>query len=201
MAVVPAMDFAGCETLDSVRAALEGCTRCALSHSRTRIVFGTGDEHASVMLLGEAPGRNEDERGEPFIGAAGRLLDELLVLAGLARSDLFITNVVKCRPPENRDPARVEIATCAPVLSAQLRFIEPLVVVTLGNFATKAVLSTDKPIGALRGRVHECGGRTVIPVYHPAAAIYDRAKRPVLEDDFRFVGRVVSGRMDEGTAL
>jgi len=136
------------------------------------------------MLVGEAPGRNEDLKGEPFVGAAGQLLDELLAYADLRRDEVYIANVVKCRPPGNRDPEASEIEACTPFLREQIRIIAPDVLVTLGNFATRFVLKTETGITRLRGTLHQAGRFTVMPIYHPAAAIYDRTKRDVLFQDF-----------------
>ena len=174
----------GCATLEDIRELIGDCHRCPLGDTRTTLVFGVGDPHARVMLVGEGPGRNEDLTGEPFVGAAGQLLNELLAHAGLERSDVYIANVVKCRPPGNRDPEQVEIETCTPFLREQIRVIDPDVIVTLGNFATKFVLKTDVGITRLHGRVQEAGRFTVLPIYHPAAAIYDRTKRDALFADF-----------------
>jgi len=136
------------------------------------------------MLIGEAPGKNEDLKGEPFVGAAGKFLDELLEHAGLERSEVYIANILKCRPPGNRDPEAVEIETCTPFLREQIRVVSPEVLVTLGNFATRFVLRTDAGITRLRGTVQTAGRFTVLPIFHPAAAIYDRTKRDVLLADF-----------------
>jgi uracil-DNA glycosylase len=174
----------GCVTLDDIRELIGDCHRCPLGDTRNTLVFGVGDPHARVMLVGEAPGRNEDMNGEPFVGAAGQLLNELLAHAGLERSDVYIANVLKCRPPGNRDPEQTEIETCTPFLREQIRVIDPDVLVTLGNFATKFVLKTDVGITRLHGRVQEAGRFTVLPIYHPAAAIYDRTKRDALFADF-----------------
>jgi DNA polymerase len=174
----------GCATLHDIRELIGDCHRCALGDTRTTLVFGVGDPHARVMLIGEAPGRNEDMKGEPFVGAAGQLLNELLAHAGLSREDVYIANVLKCRPPGNRDPEAGEIETCTPFLREQIRVIDPVVLVTLGNFATKFVLKTEVGITRLHGRVQEAGRFTVLPIYHPAAAIYDRTKRDALFADF-----------------
>jgi len=174
----------GCATLPDIRELIGDCHRCPLGDTRTTLVFGVGDPHARVMLVGEAPGRNEDMNGEPFVGAAGQLLNELLEHAGLRREDVYIANVLKCRPPGNRDPETSEIETCTPFLREQIRVIDPDVLVTLGNFATKFVLKTDVGITRLHGRVQEAGRFTVLPIYHPAAAIYDRTKRDALFADF-----------------
>lgn len=181
----------GFDSLEELRDHIGDCTRCGLAGTRTRLVFGSGDPHACVMIIGEAPGRNEDLTGEPFVGAAGKLLDELLAHAGLRRAEIYIANVLKCRPPGNRDPKPDEIATCAPFLREQIRLIDPEVVVTLGNFATRFMLQTSEGITALHGRPQEIGGRTVLPVFHPAAVIYDRSKRDALFADFEQLGRML----------
>lgn len=176
-------------SLAEVRGVLGDCHRCELAETRTSIVFGAGSPHARVMIVGEAPGRNEDAQGVPFVGAAGRNLDGLLEVAGISRDDVYIANVLKCRPPGNRDPRVGEIEACSPFLREQIRSIWPDVILCLGNFATRFVLHTDAPISALRGRFHEVGHFQVLPVFHPAAAIYDRSKQPILEGDFALLGR------------
>lgn len=168
------------------------CHRCSLGDTRTRLVFGVGDPHARLMFVGEAPGKNEDLTGEPFVGAAGKFLDELLASIGLDRTQVYIANVLKCRPPGNRDPQPVEIATCTPFLANQIRLIDPVVIATLGKFATQYALDTTAPISALRGRLYRVGGRRVVPILHPAAALYDGSKRTVLFDDFRRLAAVIS---------
>ena len=148
------------------------CTQCALAETRTQVVFGVGDEHAGLMFVGEGPGADEDRTGEPFVGRAGRLLTSLIEGIGLTRDDVYIANVVKCRPPGNRDPQPVEIESCRPYLEAQLDFIAPRVVVTLGNFATKLLLDTQTGITKLRGQVHPYrDGVVLIPVVHPSAVL------------------------------
>ena len=174
----------GCTTLDEIRSLIGDCHRCPLGDARTCIVFGAGSPHAHVVFIGEAPGKNEDLKGEPFVGAAGQLLNELLASAGLERSDVYITNVVKCRPPGNRDPEPIEVQTCTQFLREQIRLIDPEILVTLGNHATKFVLKTDVGITRLHGHLQKAGRFTVLPIYHPAAAIYDRTKRDDLVADF-----------------
>lgn len=181
----------GCSDLGELRESIGDCRRCDLAPTRTTIVFGVGDAQARVMIVGEAPGRNEDLSGEPFVGAAGRFLDELLGHAGLTRGDVYIANVIKCRPPGNRDPKAAEIDMCAPFLREQVRLVSPEVVVTLGNFATRFILGTDEPISRLRGHARVAGPFTVLPVYHPAAAIYDRTKRDILLEDFAALGAML----------
>jgi uracil-DNA glycosylase len=148
------------------------CTECRLSETRTNVVFGVGDPDAELMLVGEAPGRNEDLQGEPFVGAAGKLLDELLVGIGMTRDEAYIANVLKCRPPGNRDPQQDEIDSCKGYLREQIRMIEPDVVVTLGNFATKLLVPTQTGITRMRGQQIDWWlGATLIPTFHPAAAL------------------------------
>jgi len=177
--------------LPSLRAYIGDCQRCSLAATRNTLVFGVGDPHADLVFIGEAPGRNEDLRGEPFVGAAGKLLDELLASIGLHRSEVYIANVLKCRPPNNRDPLQSEIETCTPFLAEQVRIIDPKVIATLGNFSTRYILDTDRGITQLRGRLFEVGGRRVVPIYHPAAALYSPDKRQVLFDDFRRLATVL----------
>lgn len=186
-----------CVDLGALVEHIGDCRRCALAATRTRLVFGSGDPHARLMFVGEAPGKNEDLTGEPFVGAAGHFLDELLASIGLERSQVFIANMVKCRPPGNRDPEPIEIETCAPFLARQIELVDPVVVATLGRFAAHYVLKTTTPITALRGKLYRVGGRRVVPVFHPAAALYDGSKRSVLEDDFKRL-RAVLDRVEHG---
>ena len=161
------------------------CTACRLSETRTNVVFGVGDSGADLMLVGEAPGRNEDLQGEPFVGAAGKLLDELMAGIGVSRSDAYIANVLKCRPPGNRDPLPDEIDCCKGYLREQVRLIRPRVVVTLGNFSTKLLLRTETGITRLRGQVFEWWlGARLIPTFHPAAALRggDRVRAQMVQD-------------------
>ncbi len=167
------------------------CRRCPLCEGRTQIVFGDGNPASQVLIVGEAPGKNEDLEGKPFVGAAGKYLNELLVIAGLAREDVFIANVLKCRPPQNRNPLPEEIEACAPYLRQQTRIIDPKVIVTLGNFSTKFILKTEKGITRLRGQVFQTGRFKVFPVFHPAAALYDVKKRETLEHDFEVLGTLL----------
>ena len=185
--------------LDELRVQVDSCRRCPLCDGRTQMVFGVGNPHARVMFIGEAPGKNEDLQGEPFVGAAGHYLNELLGCAGLRREDVFIANVLKCRPPGNRDPRPEEIQTCTPYLREQTRTIDPEVLVTLGKFSTQFVLKTQVGITRLHGRVQRAGKFLVFPVFHPAAALYDGAKREALENDFVTLGQVLH-QLDEQKA-
>ena len=177
--------------LDELRAQVEACHACPLAGGRTQIVFGDGNPDARVLFIGEAPGKNEDLQGIPFVGAAGQSLNRLLGIAGLERQDVFIANVLKCRPPGNRDPRPEEIELCTPFLREQTRTINPEFIVTLGNFATKFILKTDIGITRLHGTLQKAGRFKVFPIYHPAAAIYDRTKMEALENDFATLGELL----------
>ncbi len=160
------------ESLAEVRAEALACTRCGLAGGRTQVVFGVGNPGADLLLVGEGPGREEDLRGEPFVGRSGKLLDTLLHQElGIDRTSCYIANVVKCRPPGNRDPRPDEIDACRPYLDAQVRLIAPRVVVTLGNFATRTLLGTTDGIRRLRGAAYPFGTAHLVPTYHPAAAL------------------------------
>ena len=180
-----------CSTLEELRELIGDCHRCDLGCARTNLVFGVGSPEARVVFVGEAPGKNEDAQGVPFVGAAGKLLDEMLAHIGLAREQVYICNVLKCRPPGNRDPEASEIESCTPFLREQIRVIDPDVLVTLGNFATKFVLRTDVGISRLHGRPTTAGKFTVVPLYHPAVALYDNSKRAVLFEDIERVGEAL----------
>jgi uracil-DNA glycosylase len=176
------------DELAALAASVAGCTRCPLAAGRTQVVFGSGDPAADLMFVGEAPGFHEDQQGVPFVGQAGKLLERLLAGIGLERRGVYIANVIKCRPPGNRDPQPEEIEACESYLFRQVELIQPRVVATLGNFATK--LLSGKPTGITRvhGQEQETtiGGRRVLlyPLYHPAAALYTPAMLKVLESDF-----------------
>ena len=172
------------KTLAEALCGIEACGKCGLCEGRTNVVPGDGNPHAKVMFIGEAPGKNEDLQGKPFVGAAGKTLDSLLQRIGLAREDIYIANILKCRPPNNRDPRPAEIEACTPWLREQVKAVHPTVLVTMGNFATKFILQTTTGITQLRGQVQVTGPFRVIPTFHPAAAIYDRNKITALQADF-----------------
>ncbi len=188
------------ERLDELRAEALACTACRLSEGRTQVVFGDGNPEADVVFVGEAPGQREDEQGVPFVGRSGQLLDQLLGEVGLERTDVYIANVVKCRPPNNRDPRPDEIEACKGYLSEQLQLIDPKVVVTLGNFSSKLLLKTETGITRVRGTAYEWWGRHLVPTFHPAAAL--RGSAQVLEDmryDFGLIRDAVDGNLDGGS--
>jgi uracil-DNA glycosylase family 4 len=177
------------EELKAVYAQARSCVRCPeLARTRTQVVFGAGNADADLMFVGEAPGAREDEQGIPFVGAAGKLLDELLAEVGLARGDVFIANVLKCRPPGNRDPLPAEIDNCQDYLMRQVGLIEPRVICTLGNFATKLLRADPTGISRLHGQaeIRVIGSRAVrlYPLFHPAAALYTRSLLDTLRADF-----------------
>lgn len=177
------------------------CTDCRLAETRTNVVFGVGDPEADLMLVGEAPGHNEDLQGEPFVGAAGQLLDELMAGIGISRQQAYIANVLKCRPPGNRDPKEDEIDACKSYLREQIRMIHPRVVVTLGNFATKLLLRTEVGISRMRGqRFSWWLGATLVPTFHPAAALRGRPQvKEQMEQDFALVREILDeSEVDEG---
>jgi uracil-DNA glycosylase len=159
-------------TLLDIEAEARGCVRCPLSESRTQVVFGVGDPSADLMFVGEAPGQQEDLKGEPFVGRAGKLLDQLVLEEmGLSRDSFYVGNVLKCRPPGNRDPKPEEIESCRPYLESQIDVIGPRVIVTLGNFATKLLLDTKEGITKMRGKTYPYGKATLVPTFHPSAAL------------------------------
>jgi uracil-DNA glycosylase family 4 len=175
---------------------VKSCTRCPLHETRSRAVFGSGDADADLMFVGEAPGAEEDRQGLPFVGRAGQLLNQMLEEIDLSREDVFIANVLKSRPPGNRDPQPLEIEACRPYLFEQIRLIEPTVICTLGNFATKLLSGNPAGITKVRGapQVHELGGRTVflLPLFHPAAALRTPAVKETLRQDFAKLPSLIS---------
>ena len=180
--------MAAATELHAYRDAVADCTRCALAAGRTQVVFGSGDPGADLMFVGEAPGFHEDKQGVPFVGAAGKLLNQLLAGIGLTRPDVYVANVLKCRPPGNRDPMPDEIEACEGHLWKQIELIQPRVVATLGNFATKLLSGRPTGITRVHGQEQETtlGGRRVLlyPIYHPAAALYTPRMLDVLKSDF-----------------
>jgi len=173
----------GQKTLAALEDNLNGCSRCSLCQQRNNIVFGAGHPQARVVLVGEAPGREEDLQGYPFVGEAGKLLEKILLAMNLSRETVYICNVIKCRPPGNRDPHPDEIVACEPFLKQQLAAIKPEIIITLGRFAAQTLLKTTTPVGKLRGRWYEYEGIALMPTFHPAYLLRNPSgKRPVWED-------------------
>ncbi len=180
--------------LPSLQAFLDGCPRCKLSKSRTNIVFGQGNPKAELMFVGEAPGRDEDEQGLAFVGRAGQLLTKIIEAIGRTREDVFIANVLKCRPPNNRNPEPDEVAACRPFLDEQIRLIAPKAIVTLGTFAAQAILETDEPIGRLRGRWRTARGVRVMPTFHPAFLLRSPERKKDVWEDMKLVRDFLAGK-------
>jgi DNA polymerase len=184
------------QTLEELAGLAATCTRCRLAQGRTQVVFGVGSPTADVVFVGEGPGYYEDKQGEPFVGAAGQLLTRMLGEIGLRREDVYICNVVKCRPPGNRDPLPDEIESCRPFLQGQLEAIRPRVVVTLGNFATRVILDRQVSISRVRGQRFTVEGRTVIPTFHPAAILHgggeSSSQMAALRADFAEIKAVIA---------
>jgi DNA polymerase len=177
---------------DSLRAAVASCTGCALCESRTQTVFGVGDPDADWMIIGEAPGAEEDRRGEPFVGRAGKLLDEMLRAVGQGRDRAFIANILKCRPPNNRDPKPEESAACRGYLERQIELVQPSIILAVGRIAAQLLLETDAPVGRLRGTVHRFGGRPLVVTYHPAYLLRSPSQKRKAWDDLCLASRVVA---------
>jgi uracil-DNA glycosylase family 4 len=182
-------------SLAEVAAEASTCTRCRLAESRTQVVFGVGNDEADLLFIGEAPGFHEDRQGEPFVGAAGQLLTRMLGEIDLRRDDVYIANVLRCRPPGNRDPLPDEIEACTPWLIETISIVQPIVIVTLGNFATKFVLNTPRGITSMRGGVYGWHGRKVIPTFHPAAILHGGGEKSRqfldLQDDFALIRKTL----------
>ncbi|HSR53566.1 MAG TPA: uracil-DNA glycosylase family protein [Acidobacteriota bacterium] len=169
--------------MEEIRYILGDCTRCPLSETRTQIVFGVGNPAADLLFVGEAPGADEDELGLPFVGAAGKLLSRIIRAIGLYRDQVYVANILKCRPPNNRDPLPEEVEQCGPFLYKQIQAVEPLVIVALGRYASQTLLQTETPISSLRGRFHDFHGIPLMPTFHPSYLLRNASgKRPVWED-------------------
>ncbi|MEI6775354.1 MAG: uracil-DNA glycosylase [Chloroflexales bacterium] len=180
------------ESIQMIAQEVRSCTLCGLAAGRTRAVPGEGPADAKIMLIGEGPGYNEDRQGRPFVGASGQLLEDLLGMAGLARADVFIGNVVKCRPPNNRDPEPAEIATCTEAyLFRQIEAINPPVIVTLGRFSMSLFLPGER-IMRIHGQPRKVGSRLIVPMMHPAAALHQPQNRPLIEADFRSLPAILA---------
>ena len=181
------------DTLPMVREEIGDCTRCKLHQlGRRQIVFGVGNPNADLMFVGEAPGRDEDIQGEPFVGRAGQLLTKIIEAIGLQRGDVYIANVIKCRPPENRNPEQDEVDTCEPFLFQQIDIIKPKVIVALGTFAARALLRTLDPISRLRGRIYEYRGAKLIPTFHPAYLLRNPSSKREVWEDMKVVRKLLA---------
>jgi len=173
-------------TLQELGKSLHNCQLCKLATlGRTQVVFGVGNPHASIMFVGEAPGFNEDQKGEPFVGAAGKLLNDLLASAGLSRDQIYIANVIKCRPPNNRDPEPDEVETCKPFLMQQIQMIRPKLVCTLGNWATQTLLERKVGITKVKAQAFYMKDFVIFPLLHPAAALHQGNLLDTLKEDFK----------------
>jgi uracil-DNA glycosylase family 4 len=177
--------------LAQVRAAMGECTRCPLHEGRRKIVFGKGAENAEVMFIGEGPGAEEDRQGLPFVGRAGQLLDRMLAAIGMKTSEVYITNIVKCRPPGNRDPQALEVAACRPFLEAQVRAVGPKIICTLGKPAANALLDNQAPISALRGNWHRFEGVPVLPMFHPAFLLRQPERKGLAYQDLKALAKAL----------
>lgn len=177
--------------LEAMSREVAGCTRCPLAKTRNQTVFGEGNPDSDLMLIGEAPGAEEDRTGRPFVGKAGQLLTKILAAIGLERDEVFIANVLKCRPPGNRNPGPDEVACCFPFLAAQIETVRPRVICTLGAPATRTVLQTERGIGAMRGRTHDYEGIVVVPTYHPAYLLRNPADKVKTWHDIQLVQKLL----------
>lgn len=182
---VPLVDPASAENLRELRDILGDCKRCGLCEGRTHIVFGDGLPTAKLMIVGEAPGAEEDLQAKPFVGRSGQLLTKMLLALNLNREDVYITNVVKCRPPENRNPRKEEVASCAPFLLEQIRLVQPTAILALGTFAAQTLLQSDEPIMRLRGKSYTYAGRPLIVTLHPAACLYNPSNKKYVWEDIK----------------
>ncbi len=185
----PPQGAAGCASLEVLAAFVDGCTRCRLAEGRRRLVFGEGDGHAPVMFIGEGPGAEEDRTGRPFVGPAGKLLDAMIFALGFERREVFIANVVKCRPPGNRDPEVDEVAACAPFLDRQIELVHPRVIVALGRPAARRLTGSTKPMRALRGSWTSYLGIPLVATFHPAYLLRSPAEKRAAWDDLKSIRR------------
>lgn len=179
------------ETLEDIRTDLGECRRCPLCETRKNIVFGVGSQNAKVLFVGEAPGRDEDLQGEPFVGEAGQLLTKMILAMGYERSEVYICNLLKCRPPDNRNPAPAEITQCSPFLLRQVKTVSPKAIVALGTFASQTLLGSNEPISRLRGRFHDYHGIPLMPTFHPAFLLRSPEKKREVWADLQQVMKLL----------
>jgi DNA polymerase len=189
-----AVDDPACLDWPELRAAVAACTRCALHTSRTQTVFGVGNTQADWLIIGEAPGAEEDRRGEPFVGRAGQLLDEMLRAAGQSRGEVYIANVLKCRPPNNRDPELGEARACRGYLDRQIALLKPKIILAVGRIAAQTLLATDTPVGKLRGKLHHLGDIPLVVTYHPAYLLRSPRQKSKSWADLCLAMDVIAGR-------
>lgn len=196
--VVEAHAGSDCSALEAVRAELGDCRRCPLHRTRHRLVFGEGSPQAELVFVGEAPGADEDAQGRPFVGRAGQLLTKIVEAMGLKRDEVYIGNILKCRPPGNRNPQPDEIAACEPFLIRQLQMIRPKVICALGTFAAHTLLKSEAPISVLRGCFHTYQGIPLMPTYHPAYLLRNPGAKKQVWEDVQMVMKALRGDRDEG---
>jgi DNA polymerase len=177
--------------MDKIRKEIINCNKCNLCKDRKNAVPGEGNIHSKIFFIGEAPGENEDREGIPFCGRSGKILDELLESINLKREDIFITNIVKCRPPQNRDPKEDEINACSPYLKIQIKLIDPILICTLGRYSTSLFLK-DRKISQIHGKVFKYGKYKIIPLYHPAVGLYNPNMKSVLREDFQIIKTITT---------
>jgi len=187
-----------CENWDELEQEVRTCTRCALHETRTQVVFGVGNRNASWLFIGEAPGEQEDLQGEPFVGRAGQLLNEMIKALGLAREDVYIANVLKCRPPQNRDPSPSEVASCESYLQSQVALIKPDIIMAVGRIAAQNLLKTTTPIGKLRGQVHDYQGIPLVVTYHPAYLLRSQTEKRRAWEDLKLARRTLTVQATPG---
>ncbi|MBD3426349.1 MAG: uracil-DNA glycosylase [Candidatus Omnitrophica bacterium] len=185
------------ETLESLESRVKTCDECALAASRNNVVFGEGDPQADLVFIGEAPGRDEDRQGRPFVGRAGQLLTKIIESIGLSREDVYICNILKCRPPGNRNPHPSEIAVCSPYLVRQIEIIKPRVICALGKFASQTLLASETPISRLRGRFHDYKGIQLMPTYHPAYLLRNPSGKNDVWHDMKAIAKVLGLEIPE----
>lgn len=197
MTVSPLEDWSSCPNPDNanewdvLKAEVQNCTLCGLCNTRSQTVFGTGNPHADWLLIGEAPGEQEDKQGQPFVGVAGQLLTEMLRAIGLDRENIFITNILKCRPPNNRDPHADEIKSCRNYLQRQLQLIQPKIILAVGRIAAQTLLDTDASLAKLRGKVHHFNNTPMIVVYHPAYLLRSLSEKRKAWQDLQLAKQTV----------
>ena len=183
----------GANALDDVYSEVIACKECGLAATRTNVVFGEGPPDAKLVFVGEAPGRDEDLMGLPFVGRAGQLLTKIIESIGFKRSDVYIVNVLKCRPPENRNPMPDEIIACKKYLLRQIKIINPKVICPLGKFSSQLLLGTDKPISQIRGKVHDYGNAKIVPTFHPAYLLRNPVEKRLVWEDMKSIKKIVEG--------